>query len=523
MLRVLSVAVASALLIFGAPQASAETQLTYSWPTNVGPLNPHLYSPNQIFAQAMVYEPLVKYQTDGTVSPWLATSWTISSDGRTYEFTLRDGVAFTDGTPFDAAAVKANFDAILANRPRHEWLELAQQIESTAAIDAKTFRLILKRAYYPTLQELALPRPFRFVSPKAMIDGATAKGISAPIGTGPWRLATTRQGESDLFESNKTYWGDKPAFDKLLVKVIPDPNTRAVALQTGDIDLVYGAEGQISADTFERFRNMKGAFTAAVSQPLATRAIAVNSNRAPTNDRAVRIAINHAVNKDAIVNAVMSETEPRADFLFAPNVPYANVGLKPYTYDAALAGKILDEAGWVRGSDGVRTRGGTKLAVEINFVGNNAQQKAISEVMQADFAKIGIASVLVGEEASSIEARQRDGRFGLIFGSTWGAPYDPHSFMSSMRAPSHADYQAQLGLPVKADIDRKIGEVLISTDEGQRKELYRDLLTTLHNEAVYLPISHSTVIAVNRPTITGVKFGASVNEIPFEAIRPAKP
>lgn len=523
MWRVLSAAFASVLLIVGAAPVSAETRLVYSWPTNVGPLNPHLYSPNQIFAQAMVYEPLVKYQADGSIAPWLATSWTVSGDGRAYEFTLRDGVVFTDGTPFDAAAVKANFDAILANRPRHEWLELTQQIESTAAPDAKTFRLTLKRAYYPTLQELALPRPFRFVSPKAMIDGATVNGIKAPVGTGPWRLVTTKLGESDLFERNTSYWGHKPAFDKLLVRVIPDPNTRAVALQTGDVDLVYGTEGQIPADTFARFRGMKGAFTAAASQPLATRAVAINSNRAPTRDRAVRLAINHAVNKDAIVSSVLSESEPRADFLFAPNVPYANVGLKPHAYDPLLAGKFLDEAGWVRAADGMRAKGGVQLSVEINFVGNNAQQKAISEVLQAYFAKVGIASVLVGEEESSIQARQRDGRFGLIFGSTWGAPYDPHSFMSSMRAPSHADYQAQLGLPMKADFDRKIGEVLVSVDEGRRKELYRDLLTTLHDEAVYLPISHSTVIAVNGPAITGVRFGASVNEIPFEAIRPARP
>lgn len=523
MWRFLSAALASVLLIAGAPQAFAETQLVYSWPTNVGPLNPHLYSPNQIFAQAMVYEPLVRYQADGTIAPWLATSWTVSDDGRIYEFTLRDGVSFTDGTPFDAAAVKANFDAILANLPRHAWLELARQIESTEAPSARTFRLTLKRAYYPTLQELALPRPFRFISPKAMIDGTTVNGIHAPIGTGPWRLVTTKLGESDLFEANASYWGNKPGFDKLLIKVIPDPNTRAVALQTGDIDLIYGTEGQISADTFERFRSMKGAFATAVSQPLATRAIAINSKLAPTSDRAVRIAINHAVDKDAIINSVMSETEPRADFLFAPNVPYANVGLKPYSYDPALAGKLLDDAGWVRGADGVRAKDGIRLSVEINFVGNNAQQKAISEVLQADFAKVGIASVLVGEEESSIQGRQRDGRFGLIFGSTWGAPYDPHSFMSSMRAPSHADYQAQLGLPMKADIDRKIGEVLVSINEDRRKELYRDLLTTLHDEAVYLPISYATVIAVNRPTITGVRFGASVNEIPLDAIRPAKP
>jgi nickel transport system substrate-binding protein len=100
---------------------------------------------------------------------------------------------------------------------------------------------------------------------------------------------------------------------------------------------------------------------------------------------------------------------------------------------------------------------------------------------------------LVGEEESSIYARQRDGR-GMIFNRTWGAPYDPHAFMSSMRVPSHADYQAQQGLPDKPLIDKEIGEVLTTSDETQRQALYRDILTRLHNDAVYLPISYVSMM-----------------------------
>ena len=113
------------MIIFMLTAASASAKpeiLTYSWPGNVGPLNPHLYSPNQMFAQAMVYEPLVRYMGKGKVAPWLAESWDISSDQLTYTFHLRKNVVFSDGTPFDARAVKLNFDAILANAERHAWL-----------------------------------------------------------------------------------------------------------------------------------------------------------------------------------------------------------------------------------------------------------------------------------------------------------------------------------------------------------------------------------------------------------------
>ena len=91
-----------------------------------------MYSPNQMFAQAMVYEPLVKYSEGGQVIPWLAEKWEISADGKVYTFTLRRDVLFSDGTPFDAGAVKKNVEAVLANSDRHKWLELVAQIFANA-------------------------------------------------------------------------------------------------------------------------------------------------------------------------------------------------------------------------------------------------------------------------------------------------------------------------------------------------------------------------------------------------------
>ena len=98
----------SLVSVSSAPAAAQGPDLAFSWPLNVGPLNPHLYSPNQMFAQAMVYEPLVRYRADGTVVPWLAASWDVSEGGRVYTFALREDVTFSNGEPFDAAAAKAN-------------------------------------------------------------------------------------------------------------------------------------------------------------------------------------------------------------------------------------------------------------------------------------------------------------------------------------------------------------------------------------------------------------------------------
>lgn len=510
----------------GMVQAAEQDTLYYSWASNVGRLNPHLYSPNQMFAQAMVYEPLVRYGKGGVPEPCLAESWTISPDGKTYTFALRKGVTFSDGTVFDAAAVKMNFDAVMRNAHLHDWLEFIAQLDSAEVVDSHTFRMRLKNAYYPALQELALIRPMRFLAPSAFPDdGDTSKGIKAAVGTGPWKLVEIRKGEYDLFAANEQYWGGKPAFKNLMVRVISDSDARSVAFDAGQIDLIMGSgghgSGQIGLDAFNRYVATPGVVTD-VSGPLATRMLALNTNRFPTNDPAVRKAILHGVNKAAIIKHIFQGVEPQAETLFSPETPYCNLPLKPFGYDMDKATALLDAAGWKQASgEAYRSRDGKELALDICFVGNDSLQKAVAEVVQGDLKRLGIRVRLVGEEMDSFLTRQKNGEFGMIFGDTWGAPYDPHSFCSAMRVPSHADYQAQIGLPMKAEIDRKIGEVLVSTDETQRQALYADILTTLHEQAVYLPLSYMTNIIVHRPELQGVEFGNIKYEFPFERMHGA--
>lgn len=505
--------------------------LVYSWSNNVGNLNPHLYSPSQMFAQAMVYEPLVRYQADGTVRPCLAESWTVSADGKEYVFKLRKGVTFSDGTPFDAKAVKMNFDAILKNHSRHAWLELVNQLwaveeaggQAVQVIDPYTVKLTFKESYYPIIQELALVRPVRFLSPSAFPeDGDTAKGFTAPIGTGPWKVKEMLRGEYDVLERNENYWGTKPKMKYFVVKVIPDSSARAVAYDSGELDLILGSgghgAGQIGLDVFQRYQNMPGVVTK-TSKPQSTRAMAMNTNRFPTSDINVRKAVLHAVNKAALVKHIFLGVEKQADALFSPDKPYCNLGLKTYAFDAAGAEALLEQAGW-KLTDGTpyRSKDGKELAIDLCFVGNDALQKSVAEVIQGDLRAIGIKTNLVGEESDSFYSRQKSGEFGLIFSDTWGAPYDPHSFCSSMRVPSHADYQAQIGLPMKEQIDKAIGEVLVTIDETERQAKYKYILETLHDQAVYLPLTYTSAIMVHGPGLKNVEFGPTQNEPPFEQI-----
>jgi nickel transport system substrate-binding protein len=257
-----------------------------------------------------------------------------------------------------------------------------------------------------------------------------------------------------------------------------------------------------------------------ISQPLSSRLLCLNSNRGPTRELEVRRAILHATNKTALVKGIFLNTEKQAETLFSPNVPYCNLDLQPFQYDPAKAEQELDTAGWKREQGKpFRIKGSQTLEIDLCFVGNDATKKAMVEVIQADLRKVGIKANLLGEEEDSFLRRQKDGEFGMIFGDTWGPPYDPHSFVSSMRIPSHADYQAQLGLPNKAEIDAKIGEVLITTDEGRRQRLYKEILSSLHEQAVYMPLTYQTNVSVNRNDLVGVTQGHTKYEIPFALMR----
>lgn len=507
-------------LFFTLNAAAAPLTLTFAWPQNVGPLNPHLYTPNQMFAQSMVYEPLVKYDAKGGVTPWLAQRWTISADGKTYLFTLRHNVRFSNNEPFTAQAVVANFQAILANRSRHAWLELANRIDSVEAVDEDHVKLHLKSAYYPTLQELALPRPFRFIAPSQFVAGGTRNGIKQPIGTGPWILKESQLGESDLFVRNPHYWGTEPTYQQIRVKVIPDPVSRAMALESGDVDLLYGIDGVVLPDTFERLKQ-QGQYHIRLSSPMQTEMIAINSQHPPLNDLAVRQAINRAVDKQTLVATLLHHTEQPAATLFARNVPYANFPLPPYHYDPSAAAQQLEQAGWhlERGQQW-RTRQGQPLTLSLAYIGTDAVSKSLAEVIQGNLRHLGINLQLIAEEESSIYARQRNGQFDLIFNQSWGPPYDPHAFLSSMRAPSHADYQAQKGLPDKKIIDQEISQVLSSQNDSERQTLYKDILTRLHQDAVYLPLTYVPIMLIANRSLADFEFPPLSSDIPFEQMKP---
>ncbi|WP_145413960.1 nickel ABC transporter substrate-binding protein [Paenibacillus xylanexedens] len=504
-------------------QAASAKSITMSWPRDIGTMNPHTYNPSQLFAQSMIYEPLVSYQKDGKLEPALAESWTISDDGKVYTFKLRQGVKFSDGTPFNAEIVKKNFDSVMKNKKTHSWLGIVGVLDKTEVVDDHTFRMTLTEPYYPVLQDLSVVRPFRFLGAAGFPDdGDTSKGIKEPVGTGPWMLADYKQDEYAVFKRNPNYWGTAPAFDQITVKIIPDAETRVLAFEKGDLDLIYG-EGVISLDAFQQLRE-NDKYVSELSDPVGTRDLLLNSSNPKLSDVRVRKALQQGFNKKAMVEGVTSGLEEPADTALSKNYPYTNVDLKPIEYNVEQSKALLDEAGWKLPAGGtVREKDGQKLEFELIFDKTDPIQKAMGETIQAEWSELGVKVNLTGLELTVQIKRLKANDFDLYFWYNYGAPYDPHSFINVVASPGFGISETLTALPMKKELDDQVHAALSSTDEKKRQELYTSILTTLQDQSAIVPISYVKKTAVYQKKIAKFVFPANRDENPFVGMQLSNP
>lgn len=201
--------------------------------------------------------------------------------------------------------------------------------------------------------------------------------------------------------------------------------------------------------------------------------------------------------------------------MFSSNVEYADVGLKERGYDLAKANEILDGEGWKLDDSGVRTKNGKPLSISLHYDVNSSTQKMQAEFIQSTLAEIGIQLEIIGEESTSVASRRASGDYELLFNQTWGLAYDPQSTVSAFTSDASYLYTTQ-GIAQADELYSKINEVMITTDEEARKSLYADILTVVHDEAVFIPISNGSVTVVAPSDLTGISFKQSQFELPFD-------
>ncbi|PZD97450.1 nickel ABC transporter, nickel/metallophore periplasmic binding protein [Paenibacillus sambharensis] len=504
----------------GAKSASKETkqEIIYASSKDILDMNPHLYS-GSMPAQGMVYESLVENTADG-IKPLLAESWDISEDGKVYTFHLREGVTFHDGSPFNAEAVKKNMDAVQNNAEKHSWIKLSTKIVSVNVKDEHTVELVLSDTYYPALVELSMTRPYVFISPNDFKNGETKDGVNGFSGTGPYKLVEHKVDQYATFEANESYWGGAPKVKRIISKVLPQGETTFLALQKGEVNMVFTDDRGADSLDVEAMNTLveSGDYQLVRSEPMNTKMIVANSSRAgnPVQETAVREAIWYAIDRDTISEQIFEGTEAPANTLFSSNVNYANVDLKERGYDVEQAVKLLEEAGWTReNSSAVRTKGGKPLAMSLYYDVNSSSQKVQAEFIQHSLKEIGMELELIGEESTSIANRRSTGDYDLLFNQTWGLAYDPQSTISAFTSPSSYLHTTS-GIAKADELYQKIEDVMVSTDEETRKSLYADILTVVHDEAVFIPLTNGSVTMVAPKQLQGISFKQTQFELPFE-------
>ncbi len=493
-------------------------EIVYATAKDINDMNPHLY-PGSMPAQGMVYESLVENTEDG-IKPLLAESWKVSDDGKTYTFHLRKDVKFHDGEPFNAEAVKKNIEAVQSNASKHAWIKLSTKISGCNVLDEHTVQLVLSEPYYPALLELSMTRPFVFISPKSFINGETKNGVSGYNGTGPYKLAEHKIDQYAVFEANESYWGGVPQVKKITAKVLPAGETTFLALKKGEVNFVFTDDRGTDSLDVEAMKKLtdSGEYQLIRSKAMNTKMIVANSSKSnqPVHETAVREAIWHAIDRDAISKQIFNGTESAAHTLFSTNVNYADIGLKNRVYDPEASQKILDGAGWkLEAGQTVRTKNGSKLSMKLYYDASSSSQKTQAEFIQNSLKKIGMGLEIIGEESSSIANRRSSGDYDLLFNQTWGLAYDPQSTIAAFTTKS-SYFHTTSGM-VKADeLYKKIDQVMVSMDENSRKALYADILRMVHDEAVFIPITNGSVTIVAPKQLKGISFKQTQFELPFE-------
>ncbi len=505
-------------------------EIIYASAKDINDMNPHLYT-GSMPAQGMVYESLVENTAEG-IKPLLAESWDISKDGKTYTFHLRKGVKFHDGEPFNAEAVRQNIEAVQANAEKHAWIKLSTKLKDVKVKDEYTVELDLSDAYYPTLVELSMTRPYVFISPKDFKNGGTKDGVNGFHGTGPYKLTGHKVEENATFEANTEYWGGIPAIQKITAKVLPAGETTYLALQKGEINFVFtddrGADS-IDVEAMDQLAT-SGEYQVVRSDAMNTAMIVANSSKqnSPVHEKAVREALWIGIDRETISKDIFNGTQTVASTLFSSNVNYANVDLKVRTYDPEAAKRLLDQAGWTLAEGKtVRTKNGKPLAMKLYYDSNSSSQKMQAEFIQYAMKEIGMELDLTGEESSSIANRRATGEYDLLFNQTWGLAYDPQSTIAAFTSDSAYKHTTS-GIAEAHELYRKIDQVMSSTDDDSttasqhgesRKALYADILNIVHDEAVFIPLTNGRVTIVAPKRLQGITFIQTQYELPFEKMK----
>lgn len=495
-------------------------EITFAMATEPDGLDSHLAAyANAFLINRNVCDSLITRSKSGELLPYLATAWEVSEDGLTYTFTLRDDVVFTDGTPFNAEAVKFNLERVaspeLASRLAVSYLG---PFESAEVIDEYTVAVNFSAPHAAFLNVFA--SWITMVSPTAAAAADPADFNWAPVCSGPFMVEEyVAQSHVSLVVNPDYNWAPasfahqgRAYLDRVVFRFVSDPNTRAAVLENGEAQAIKDvppASVSMLADS---------GYTV-IEDVLAGPGVhfVPNASRAPFDDVLVRQALLYGTSQDEIRDFVFQGNGPTIHGVFSDTTPcYNPEAAAIYSYDPERAGELLDEAGWLLNeATGLREKDGEVLSVTLTAV-NLGNASEINELMIDQWTRLGIQTESELLASASIQvARAQSADFDIIW-RDFGAN-DPN-ILSTLFHSKNAGPEKGWNFTHKAfpELDALLDEGDVVTDLTARCDIYGEAQMFIMEEALLVPARPRISYVATREGVNNLPASwAGVNDIPF--------
>ncbi|MCB9960126.1 MAG: ABC transporter substrate-binding protein [Rhodospirillaceae bacterium] len=489
------------LLLAGTAQA---TTLVYCSEGSPEGFNPQLYTAGTTFdaSSKTIFNRLVEFERGTTtIIPGLAETWDISEDGLTYTFHLRAGVPFHSHDNFTPTRTLTADDVIYSferqldpENPYHnitgdtyeyfDGMSMGSLIDHIERVDDLTVRFVLTHPEAPFLANLAMD--FASIMSLEHAEAMTAAGTPEeidlnPVGTGPFVLVDYRQDAQIRYQAFQDYWNGPAAIDELVFSITPDASVRYARLQAGECHVMpYPNPADVPA--MQADPNI----TVLEQEGLNVGYLAFNTEREPFTDPRVRRALYLAINKEAIIEAIFQGAAVPAVNPIPPTIWSYNWDIEDYPFDPEAARALLAEAGY---PDGFTTN---LWAMPVQRPYNPAARR-MAEIIQANWAEIGVEAEIVTYEWGEYLARSAEGEHDTVLLGWTGDNGDPDNFMYVLLGCDAVAGGSNRSRWCYEPFDSLLRDAKLTTDLDERTRLYEEAQVIFHEETPWVPIAHSVV------------------------------
>ncbi|MCL6478459.1 MAG: ABC transporter substrate-binding protein [Peptococcaceae bacterium] len=443
--------------------------------------------------KAMIAETLVEANPDFTLKPGLAKSWEQVGDTQ-WKFHLREGVKFHDGKELTADAVKWSIERALKVDPT---LKELTRIKSIEAVDKNTLLFTTEEPYAAFPASLAYAG-MGIVSPSSEMD---EKGvISRPVGTGPFKVEKwdTATGTVDLVR-NDSYWGAKPKLEKIIMKGIPDPASRSMAVEKGEIDFTC----DVPYADLKRIQNTSGIKLDASPTARVYQLTFGKLSGTPYSDVRVRKAISYAIDRNVIAEKTLHGAAAPASGPIMPSIQWANKNLKGYSYDPEKAKALLAEAGWKDADgDGILEKNGEKFSITLYTYPQRPGLQPMAEAIQSMLKEVGIKVEVRVMDSSAINEQMRDKDMRLSANAVMMIP-DPDYYL---RRTYHSKGSNNKWGYSNPEMDSLLEQGLKTFDAGKRQEIYNRVQEIAVDEVPLIHVAYYKAAIVMRDYVQNFVF-----------------